>query len=88
MNIVLTSPSQTISKASFSNLSAAPKINRPEGLLNSNYKVIVKANYDKMSSKSIFGIRQKIKSSQYQIATRMDTIIKLSVFVIVLAFAL
>ena len=59
---------------------------RPEGLLNSNYKSVVNCNFRNTNSTSIFGIKQRVKSRQYQITSSIDTLLKLSVFVIVLAF--
>ncbi|MCD2257609.1 hypothetical protein [Psychroserpens luteolus] len=61
---------------------------RPEGLLNSNYKSVVKCNLSNSKSTSIFGIKQRVKSRQYQFTSSIDTLLKLSVFVTVLAFIL
>ena len=60
-------------------------VTRPEGILNSNYKKVVKCNFDSNSSQSIFGIRQRIKSRRYQFTPGIDVILKVSVFVIALA---
>lgn len=57
----------------------------PEGLLNSNYKNVVKCNLSNHSSTSIFGIKQRIKSRQYQFTSNIETLLKVSVFVITLA---
>ncbi|MDG4714737.1 MULTISPECIES: hypothetical protein [Winogradskyella] len=54
------------------------------GLLNSNYKSIVKQNFSKSTTKSVFGIRQRIKSSQLGKVDHVAAILKLSVFVIAL----
>ncbi|MTE26576.1 hypothetical protein [Winogradskyella ouciana] len=54
------------------------------GLLNSNYKSIVKLNFSKPTPKSIFGIRQRIKSSQLNKVNHAGVILKLSVFAIAL----
>lgn len=54
------------------------------GLLNSNYKSIVKNNFSKSTTKSIFGIRQRIKSSQLNKVNHTAVILKLSVFAIAL----
>lgn len=59
---------------------------RPEGLLNSNYKSVVKCNLSNTKSNSIFGIKQRVKSRQYQSASSIATVLKLSVFVAALAF--
>ena len=54
------------------------------GLLNSNYKSIVKHNFSKSTTKSVFGIRQRIKSSQLRMVNHAGVILKLSVFAIAL----
>lgn len=54
------------------------------GLLNSNYKSIVKHNFSKSTTKSVFGIRQRIKSSQLNMVNHTGVILKLSVFAIAL----
>lgn len=59
-----------------------------EGLLNSNYKKETNENFFHSNPKSIFGIKQRIKSKQYQFTSSIETILKLSVFVIVLAITL
>ena len=58
--------------------------NTTTGLLNSNYKSIVKHNYSASTTKSVFGIRQHIKSSQFNSINHTAAILKLSVFVIAL----
>ncbi|NRD23203.1 hypothetical protein HNV10_08120 [Winogradskyella litoriviva] len=57
---------------------------KTKGLLNSSYKSIVKENYRKATKKSIFGMRQRIKSSQYKMVNHAAAILKLSVFAMVL----
>lgn len=54
------------------------------GLLNSNYKTIVKQNYSASNTKSVFGIRQRIKSSQFNRINHTAAILKLSVFALAL----
>ena len=54
------------------------------GLLNSNYKSIVKQNFSQSTIKSIFSIRQHLKSSQINTVNHTAVILKLSVFAIVL----
>ena len=61
---------------------------RPEGLLNSNYKSIVNYNLHNTTSTSIFGIKQRLKGRQYQFTSSIETLLKLSVFTIILAFIL
>lgn len=58
---------------------------KPEGLLNSNYKQVVKCNLNNYNPKSISGIKQRLKSRQYQYTSSVETLLKVSVFVIVLA---
>ncbi|WP_339754520.1 hypothetical protein [uncultured Winogradskyella sp.] len=55
-----------------------------QGLLNSNYKSVVKHNFSASTTKSVFGIRQRIKSSQLNAANYTVVILKLSVFAIAL----
>jgi hypothetical protein len=55
-----------------------------QGLLNSSYKSVVKQNFSKSTRKSIFGIRQRIKSSQLNMVNHTAVILKLSVFAITL----
>lgn len=57
----------------------------PEGLLNSSYKKVVKCNLNNHNSTSIFGIKRRIKSRQYQFTSSIGTLLKVSVFVIALA---
>lgn len=58
--------------------------NTTNGILNSNYKSIVKQNFSKSTTKSVFGIRQRIKSSQLNMVNHAGVILKLSVFAMVL----
>ncbi len=55
-----------------------------QGILNSNYKSVVKQNYTKPTSQSIFGIRQRLKSSQFSMVNHTAVILKLSVFALAL----
>ncbi|EDP71497.1 hypothetical protein FBALC1_03397 [Flavobacteriales bacterium ALC-1] len=54
------------------------------GLLNSNYKSVVKHNFSKSTTKSVFGIRQRLKSSQFKMVNHTAAILKVSVFAILL----
>jgi hypothetical protein len=54
------------------------------GLLNSNYKSVVKQNFSASTTKSLFGIRQRIKSSQFNMVNHTAAILKLTVFAIIL----
>lgn len=55
-----------------------------QGLLNSNYKSLVKQNFSTSTKKSVFGIKQRIKASQFNMVNHTAAILKLSVFAIVL----
>ena len=55
-----------------------------KGLLNSNYKSVVKQNFSKSNTKSIFGIRQRIKFAQFNMINHTAVILKLAVFAIAL----
>lgn len=57
----------------------------PEGLLNSNYKKVVRCNLNNPNSTSVFGVKQRIKSRQYQFSSSIETLLKVSVFIITLA---
>ncbi|NND26031.1 MAG: hypothetical protein HKO00_08420 [Flavobacteriaceae bacterium] len=59
-----------------------------EGLLNSPYKQAIRENFFHSDPNSIFAIKQRIRSYQFQFPSTIDTILKLSVFSIVLAIAL
>lgn len=59
---------------------------RPKGLLNSNYKSAVNYNLKHANSKSIFGIKQRVKGRRYQFTSSVETVLKLSFFATVLAF--
>ena len=58
----------------------------PEGLLNSNYKTVVDDNFNTASTKTVFGVRQRLKFSRFFMVNYLDVILKLSVFATVLAF--
>lgn len=65
-----------------------PEITSTEGLLNSNYKQVVKCNFKNGRSQSIFGIRQRIKTTRSLFTPSIDVILKVSVFAIALAVIL
>ncbi|MBU2922893.1 hypothetical protein KO504_16205 [Winogradskyella psychrotolerans] len=54
------------------------------GLLNSNYKSVVKQNFKTLESKSVFAIRQRTKRIQSHMVNYTAVILKLSVFAIAL----
>ena len=56
----------------------------PQGLLNSNYKTVVKRTYNSATTSSVFGMRRHLKFSRFNKVYPIDVILKLSVF----AFAL
>ena len=53
---------------------------KPSNFLNSSYKNIVKKNYTKQNSSSIFGIRQSVKSHIFNSSSTTETTLKLSLF--------
>ena len=59
-----------------------------EGILSSTYKQETCKNFFHSSPKSIFGIKQRIKSKRYQITSNIDTVLKLSIFVIAMVIVL
>jgi len=59
-----------------------------EGILSSTYKQETCENFFHSHPKSIFGIKQRIKSKQYQLTSSIDTILKLSVFVIAMVIVM
>lgn len=84
MELVLTQvdieplPKQKIEAFKFSN----------EGLLTSNYKEGIQNNFFHSNPTSVFGIKQRVKSKQYQYIPTVETILKLSVFVIAIVATL
>jgi len=59
-----------------------PFVFNNEGLLTSNYKEEIHNNFFHSNPTSVFGVKQRIKSSQYQYTPSIDAILKLSVFAI------
>ena len=59
-----------------------------EGFLNSSYKKVAKQNFFNSNPRSVFGIKQRLKSKQYNFSCNAETILKLSVFALVLAIAI
>jgi len=55
-----------------------------QGLLNSNYKSIVKQNYKTLASESVFEIRQRSRTFQFNTVNHIGVILKLSVFMFTL----
>lgn len=55
-----------------------------KGLLNSNYKSIAKHNYSMPNTATVFGIRQRIKSSHFNRINYTPAVLKVSVFVMAL----
>ena len=53
---------------------------KPEGILNSNYKKLVRKNLNNMTSQSLFGIKQRLKSRQYGFTSGAETLLKVSAF--------
>jgi hypothetical protein len=55
-----------------------------QGLLNSNYKAVVKHSFSQAMTKSVFGIRQRLKIVELHRVNRTAVILKLAVFAMVL----
>jgi len=73
-----------LSTKNFERLSKQDKdyINKPSGFLTSEYKTIVKQNYNEQKPTSIFGVKQRIKSRSYSTNNLAETTLKLSLFLI------
>ena len=54
----------------------------PSGFLTSEYKNVVNESLNNVSSKSIFGIRQRIKSRNYSRTCVAETTLKLALFLV------
>ena len=65
-----------------------PFVFKNEGLLSSTYKERTRNNFFHSNPQSVFGIKQKVKSKQYQFTSSIDTILKLSVFIIAMVVVL
>jgi hypothetical protein len=76
--IITNTKSQSLSKRRI-----IEKESQPEGILNSNYKQIVNQNLKSASPNTVFGIKQRVKSLQFQTtSTAAETLLKLSVFTV------
>ncbi len=56
----------------------------PKGLLNSNYQNIVRSNFKKRNSRSVFSIKQRIKNGRFHSINGIETIVKVSVFLLIM----
>ena len=56
---------------------------KEKGLLNSNFKRLVRKNFDDLNSDSVYATRQRVKSRKYNFTPGIETVLKLSVFVTV-----
>lgn len=52
----------------------------PEGILNSNYKNIVKRRFNTSKVNSIFSIKQRVKSRQHKFISSTGTMLKVGLF--------
>ena len=59
-----------------------PFIFNNEGILSSAYKKEIQNNFFQSSPKSVFGVKQGVKSFQYQYTSGIGALLKLSVFAI------
>jgi hypothetical protein len=65
-----------------------PFIFNNEGILSSSYKEEINENFFNSNPKSVFGIKQRVKSKQYRATYGISAILKLSVFVAFITIAL
>lgn len=65
-----------------------PFIFKNEGILTSSYKKEIQDNFFHSKPSSVFGIKQRLKSKQYQYSPSIDAILKLSVFAIAIVATL
>lgn len=61
--------------------------NAYSGLLNSNYKAIVKQNFKDLKSNSLFSLKQRIRSNQFQTSSSIETTLKVALFLVALIIA-
>ena len=76
----------TLNQASTSNLKTST-ISNYSGLLNSDYKTIVKANFKSFKSPSLFNVKQRVKSNQLQTYCSVGTGLKVLMFLIAIIIA-
>lgn len=64
-------------------------LSKPLGFLNSQYKTVVKDSLKDTSTRSIFGLRRRIKSSRYYLTSGVEVALKVSAFftIILLIFS-
>lgn len=54
------------------------------GILNSNYKSLVRENFSASASKSIFAIKRGLRASQLNMVNHTEAILKVTLFTILL----
>lgn len=57
------------------------------GLLNSNYKSVVKQNFKDLKNNSIFSLKQRLKSNELQKSSSIETALKVALFMVALILA-
>ncbi|MDO6595295.1 hypothetical protein Q4512_00120 [Oceanihabitans sp. 2_MG-2023] len=62
-------------------------VTQPLGFLNSNYQKIVKSNFERANANSIFGIKQRLKSRQFNTTCSIETVLKVSLFFVAFLMA-
>lgn len=76
--IITNTKSQSLSKPR-----TFEKESQPQGLLTSSYKQIVNQNLKSAAPNTVFGIKQRVRSLQFQTtSTAAETLLKLSVFTV------
>jgi hypothetical protein len=88
MELVLTHQSQNTRVKPLPKQKRELFVFKNEGLLTSSYKAEIQDNFFHSNPTSVFGIKQHIKSEQYQRTLSIETILKLSVFAIAIIMAL
>lgn len=56
----------------------------PEGILNSSYKRLVERNFNDFNSRSLFGIKRRIKNRQHRLNSGFAIALKVGVFMAIL----
>jgi hypothetical protein len=61
--------------------------NLPSGILNSNYKAVANQNFNSLKKPSLFSIKQRLKSKQYNTSYAVAGTLKVALFVVGLLIA-
>jgi hypothetical protein len=58
------------------------------GILNTNFKRISRNNFKNFNPGSVFGKRQLVKHRQFQLTSNIETVLKVSLFAIIMILTL